>query len=201
MIKLDYSQHQCPYPVIETRKQMLAHPDQPLEIMVGDKTARDNVSRLAKKMGYDAATQKVSDKFLVTLTPQGQQSEAPQQQETQSKQVVSSGKTVIYCGSDRMGNGDDSFGRVLMRNFLTTLLEIDPLPNTILFVNSGINLTTSGSEILEPLKALESRGVDIASCGLCLEFYDKKEDLCVGRTTNMFEMAELQCQAERVVTP
>ena len=201
MIKLDYSQHQCPYPVIETRKQMLAHPDQALEVMVGDNAAKDNVSRLAKKMNYNAAAKSINDGFLVTLTPQGQKSGELQQQEAPIKQAVSSGKTVIYCGSDRMGDGDDGFGKVLMKNFLTTLLEIAPLPDTILFVNSGINLTTSGSEILEPLKALESRGVDIASCGLCLDFYDKKEDLAVGRTTNMFEMVELQCQAERVVTP
>jgi selenium metabolism protein YedF len=137
----------------------------------------------------------------VVLTPQGQQEETSQQQSPPIKQGISSGKTVVYCGSDRMGDGDDGFGKVLMKNFLTTLLEVTPLPDTILFVNSGINLTTSGSEILEPLKALESRGVDIASCGLCLDFYDKKEDLCVGRTTNMYEMAELQCQAERIVTP
>ncbi len=201
MIKLDYSQHQCPYPVIETRKQMLAHPDQTLEVRVGDSAARDNVSRLAKKMNYNAAVQSVDDGFMVTLTPLEQQNEASQQQEVPIKQAVSSGKTVIYCGSDRMGDGDDGFGKVLMRNFLTTLLEIDPLPDTILFVNSGINLTTSRSEILEPLKTLESRGVDIASCGLCLDFYEKKDDLCVGRTTNMFEMVELQCQAQRVVTP
>lgn len=201
MIKLDYSQHQCPYPVIETRKQMLAYPDQTLEVTVGDSAARDNVSRLSKKMNYNAAVQSVDDKFLITLTPLEQQSEASQQQETPIRKALSSEKTVIYCGSDRMGDGDDGFGKVLMRNFLTTLLEIDPLPDTILFVNSGINLTTSGSEVLEPLKALESRGVDIASCGLCLDFYDKKDDLYVGRTTNMFEMAELQCQAERVVAP
>ena len=201
MIKLDYSQHQCPYPVIETRKQMLAHPDQPLEVLVGDTAARDNVSRLAKKMNYSAAAQSVNDKFLVTLTPQQQQTEAAHPPSTPIEQDMSSEKTVIYCGSDRMGDGDDTFGKILMKNFLTTLLEIDPLPDTILFVNSGINLTTSGSEILEALKNLESQGVDIASCGLCLDFYDKKEDLCVGRTTNMYEMAELQCQARRVVTP
>jgi len=201
MIKLDYSQYQCPYPVIETRKQMLAHPDQSLAIFVGDTAARDNVSRLAKKMNYSTVIQSVNDKFLVTLTPQQQQPEAAHQDSTPILQDMSSGKTVIYCGSDRMGDGDDNFGKVLMRNFLTTLLELDPLPDTILFVNSAINLTTNGSETLEALEALESRGVDIASCGLCLDFYNKKEDLCVGRTTNMYEMAELQCEAKRVVTP
>ncbi len=201
MIKLDYSQHQCPYPVIETRKQMMAEPEQVLEVRVGDRAARDNVTRLANKMDYRADVKSVGKQFLLTLTPQGQQGDSLPEQSAPAEHEAPTGKTVIYCGSDRMGNGDDEFGRVLLRNFIMTLLEMDPLPDTILFVNSGINLTTTGSKSLDSLKTLEEKGVDIASCGLCLDFYNKKEDLCVGRTTNMYEMAEVQCQARRVITP
>lgn len=196
MINLDYSQHQCPYPVVETRKQMLASPGQLLEVLVGDQAGRDNVSRLATKMGYQAATETTKKGFRLILTPT--ESEAQKQPQPTT---TATGKTVIYCGSDRMGHGDDEFGRILMRNFLTTLLEMEPLPDIILFVNSGINLTTAGSDVLEALETLDSRGVVIASCGLCLDFYEKKEQLKVGRTTNMLEMAEVQCQAGRIISP
>ncbi|MCK5913858.1 MAG: sulfurtransferase-like selenium metabolism protein YedF [Desulfuromusa sp.] len=199
MIKLDYSQHQCPYPVVETRKQMLAKPGQILAVLVGDRSGRDNVSRLATKMGYQTIIEAAGKGFNLTLSP-AELTESETQEQPQTSTDFS-GKTVIYCGSDRMGTGDDEFGRILMRNFLTTLLEMDPLPDIILFVNSGINLTTTGSEILEALKILDSRGVDLASCGLCLDFYQKMEQLEVGRTTNMFEMAEVQCQAVRVICP
>jgi selenium metabolism protein YedF len=199
MINLNYSQHQCPYPVVETRKQILANPGQLLEILVGDKASRDNVSRLATKMGYQASAEPNGSGFRLKLTPV----DGPEKSAIQSEMVATTttGKTVIYCGSDRMGDGDGTFGRVLMRNFLTTLLEMDPLPDIILFVNSGIDLTTEGSEVLEALEKLESLGVDIASCGLCLDFYQKKEQLQVGRVTNMYEMVEVQCQAARVVSP
>ncbi len=199
MIKLDYSQHKCPYPVVETRKQMLTNPGQSIEVIVGDQAGRDNISRLAEKMGYQASAETTGSGFRVNLSP-GEQAD----NQTQEKTVTSTpatGKTVIYCGSDRMGDGDEEFGRVLMRNFLTTLLEMDPLPDMILFVNSGINLTTAGSDVLEALKQLESRGVDLASCGLCLDYYRKKEQLQVGRVTNMFEMVEVQNQAGRVISP
>ena len=199
MIKLDYSQYQCPYPVVETRKQILANPGQLLEVLVGDQAGRDNVSRLATKMGYQASAEATENGFRLTLNP-NEQAESAAQEQPQST-TATTGKTVIYCGSDRMGDGDAEFGRILMRNFLTTLLEMDPLPDVILFVNSGINLTTTGSDVLEALKMLESRNVDIASCGLCLDFYQKKKQLQVGRTTNMFEMAEVQCQAGRVICP
>ncbi len=200
MIKLDYSQHQCPYPVVETRKQILSNPGQALEVQVGDKAGRDNVSRLAEKMGYQASVKSAGDNFKIELTPLNHAPETTQKAEQQNG-PISSGETVIYCGSDRMGDGDNEFGQILMRNFLTTLLEMNPLPDTILFVNSGIHLTTEGSTVLEALEALETRDVDIASCGLCLDFYQKKDKLKVGRTTNMFEMVEVQCQADRVICP
>ena len=200
MIKLDYSQQQCPYPVVETRKQIIANPGQSLEVLVGDKAGRDNVSRLATKMGYQTSTETDGNNYKLLLTPANNQKIPTTQGKTETP-VATSGKTVIYCGSDQMGNGDNEFGQLLMRNFLITLLEMDPLPDTILFVNSGIHLATEGSEVLEALSTLVSRGVDIASCGLCLDFYQKKEQLQVGRVTNMFEMAEVQCQAGRVICP
>jgi selenium metabolism protein YedF len=198
MIQLDYSQHQCPYPVVETRKQMLANPGVNLEVTVGDQAGRDNISRLAQKMGYTATSVAVGERFVVTLTVAGQTQSGPQPHTAQSE---NNGQTVIYCGSDRMGDGEAEFGHILMRNFLTTLLEMDPLPAIILFVNSGINLTTEGSQVLESLQKLHDRGVDIASCGLCLDYYNKQNQLQIGRVTNMFEIVETQCQAARVITP
>jgi len=200
MIKLDYSQHKCPYPVVETRKQILANPGEHFEVLVGDQAGRDNVTRLAEKMGYQASSATNGNGYSLSLAPGA----APQETVSQSAEqttTATNGKTVIYCGSDRMGDGDDGFGRVLMRNFITTLLEMDPLPDIILFVNSGINLTTEGSDVLEALSKLHDQGVDLASCGLCLEFYEKKEALKVGRVTNMYEMAEVQCQAGRIIQP
>lgn len=202
MIKLDYSQHKCPYPVVETRKQMLANPGTQLVVMVGDQAGCDNISRLAGKMGYAVSATPCANGFSMALSPA--ESNTDQEQKISAapnSEPMTSGKTVIYCGSDRMGAGDDEFGRVLMRNYLTTQLEMDPLPDMILFVNSGIHLTTTGSEILEALNKLHQLGVDLASCGLCLEFYGKKEQLQVGRVTNMYEMAEVQNSAVRVICP
>ncbi|MBN1957181.1 MAG: sulfurtransferase-like selenium metabolism protein YedF [Desulfuromonadales bacterium] len=201
MIKLNYSEHKCPYPVVETRKQILANPGETFVVIVGDQAGRDNVSRLATKMGYNSSAVQAGDGFSLTLTPEDVPEEASVTAPAPALTSQGSGKTVIYCGSDRMGDGDDGFGRVLMRNFITTLLEMDPLPDMVLFVNSGINLTTEGSDVLEALEKLDQQGVDLATCGLCLEFYEKKEQLKVGRVTNMYEMVEVQCQAGRVVSP
>jgi len=100
-----------------------------------------------------------------------------------------------------MGSGDDDFGRVLLKNFLMTQLEIDPLPAAILFVNSAVHLACTGSEVLDTLQALTTAGVDIASCGLCLDFYNRKDQLKVGRITNMLDIVDIQHQAGRVISP
>ena len=75
-----------------------------------------------------------------------------------------------------------------MKNFIFTLTEADIVPDAIYLVNSGVRLTIVGSDVLEPLEELANRGVDIASCGLCLEYFDAKDSLAVGRISNMLEL-------------
>ena len=197
MTELDYRGHACPYPVIETRKQILASPEDKLSVLVDDEVCRDNVTRLAEKMGYQTVAEPIAGGYRMQLTP----ATTPQSQVAPAQQATPVGETVIYCGSDRMGSGDEDFGRVLLKNFLMTQLEIDPLPTAILFVNSGIHLVTEGSEVLDTLKALKAAGVDIASCGLCLDFYNKKDQLKVGRITNMLDIVDIQHHAGRVICP
>lgn len=199
MRKLDYRQFQCPHPVVETRKELLAAPGEPLEILVGDRMACDNIARLAASQGYNFAEQSLGDDsagFLLTLTPAGQ----PKEPVATSTTGVS-GKTVVFCHSDQMGSGDAELGHILLKNYFITLTEVDSPPQQILFVNAGVKLTCAGSEALEALNSLACKGVDIASCGLCLDFYQLKDQLQVGRVTNMLEIAEAQLSAGRLITP
>lgn len=197
MLKLDFSQFQCPHPVVETRKQMLSAPGEILSVLVGDQTAKENVTRLAEKMGYTVAWEAEDSSFRLTITP----AFPTQVKEQLAKPKPQTGDVVVFCASDQMGSGDLEFGQILLKNFLVTLLELDPLPDLILFVNSGVKLACAGSEALEALSTLACRGVDIASCGLCLDYYNLKEQLKVGRVTNMLEIAEAQMQARQLIKP
>ncbi|MBW6508335.1 MAG: sulfurtransferase-like selenium metabolism protein YedF [Desulfuromonadales bacterium] len=197
MLELDYRGYACPYPVVETRKQILANTGRKLMVLVDDDVCRDNVTRLAQKMGYQTSAAATADGYRLALTPLEMPAEAP----APAPQTTAAGATVIYCGSDRMGSGDDAFGRLLLKNFLMIQLEIDPLPAAILFVNSGIHLVCAGSEVLDTLVALKTAGVDIASCGLCLDFYHRKDQLKVGRITNMLDIVDIQHRAGRIISP
>ena len=194
MKQIDCRTWQCPQPVIEVRKAMLADPALPLEVLLADEAALQNVSRLAENSGYRIEEQDDEGFSRLVLTPSNQT-------ESQTVNAIAGGPTVLFCASDRMGDGDPELGQVLIKNFLITLLDTVEIPDKIYFVNAGVKLTSTNSETVEVLEKLACRGIDIASCGLCLEFYNLKDRLKVGRITNMLEIAEAQLSAGRIIRP
>jgi selenium metabolism protein YedF len=194
MQKIDCRTWQCPQPVIEVRKAMLAAPQTSLEVLVADEAARQNVRRLAENSGYNLQEKSGEGCTCLTLTP-GRAALDPQ-----SPPKIS-GKTILLCTSDKMGEGDPELGGLLLKNFFITLLDTKEIPDAIYLVNSGVKLACDRAETVEILEKLACRGIDIASCGLCLEFYKLKEHLQVGRITNMLEIAETQLHAGRIIRP
>ncbi len=192
MKKLDLRDHQCPYPVVQTRKEMLDNPDAPLTVLVGDDTARDNVSRLAESMGYVLDIEETDGGFSLGLLPGGGA-------RTAGKPRTVAGPTVTLVTADTLGQGDDELGRLLMKNYLFTLTEMETVPDRMLLINAAVKLACEGSDALEALDKIACMGVDIAACGLCLEFYGLKEKLKAGRTTNMLEVAESLQTAGRII--
>lgn len=109
--------------------------------------------------------------------------------------------TVVAVSSDKMGSGNDELGAVLMKSFFFAETQLDTLPDKILFYNGGAKLTVEGSDCLEDIRILEKEGVEILTCGTCLDFYGLKEKLAVGAVTNMYTIAEILQNAVSVVSP
>jgi selenium metabolism protein YedF len=195
MTTVDYRNLSCPAPVVETRKQLLAHPDAPLTVLVGDSIARDNVLRLAQTLGFGTSAEAADGGFRLQLTPDGAVCPAP------TAAAPGAGKTVVYLGNDSMGGDSRELGQMLMVAFVTTLLELDPLPDTILCINEGVRLSTEGSRLREPLQRLAERGVEVISCGLCLDYFQLKDKLVVGRVGNMLETVQAFASAGRLIRP
>jgi len=108
-------------------------------------------------------------------------------------------KVVVLVASQVVGSGDDRLGAILMRSFLKTLKEADPRPWRLLFVNAGVRLTTTGSDLLDDLRALEQQGVEVLSCGTCLDYFGLLDAIQVGAKTNMREIVASLVRADRVV--
>ena len=88
---------------------------------------------------------------------------------------------VIVLSADTMGRGDDVLGRTLMKNFLYALTESDALPTIILLYNTGVRLASENPDTIADLKKLESRGVKVMACGVCLNFFGLTDKLQVGQ--------------------
>lgn len=194
MKTIDCRGQACPAPVLAVKKGLEESADG-ICVLVDDGAPRENVSRFAKNRGYTATETPDSDGWSVLLT-RGAFADSqlpPQQQQT------ATGGRILLITSERLGDGPEELGRLLMKNFIITLLETEQRPGRILLLNTGVLLATNGAETVAPLQRLEELGVELFACGVCLDFLHKKEELAVGKTTNMFSTAEQLLAAESVI--
>ena len=110
-------------------------------------------------------------------------------------------KRIVFISSDHLGIGEPELGSALMKAFLDNLGRVEPLPDGVIFMNAGVHLVADGANTIEHLKTLESAGVEILSCGTCLDYYHLMDRVAVGRVSNMQEIATLFLNADNVITP
>ena len=201
---LDFQGKACPIPVVETKKALTGlKKDDVLEVLVDNSIAVQNLSKLAEQKKLTVAVEQKRDNlYLVTLTV----TESTDLKEESPDSVsclpdMITGNTVAVFSSDKMGEGDEKLGRILMKGFIYALTEQERLPQTILFYNNGVKLAVEGSDSLADLKLLEAQGVEILACGTCLNHYQLAEKLGVGNVTNMYVIVQKLTQAARVIKP
>jgi selenium metabolism protein YedF len=110
-----------------------------------------------------------------------------------------SGGTVVFIAVDKLGEGDERLGAILMKAFLNTLHDSEPKPDKILLINHGVKLAVAGSEVLDSLGALASDGVPIVACGTCLNYYGIMDKLKIGIAGNMYDIVNAMLEADKVI--
>ena len=194
----------CPIPVIKTKKALEElNGAGTVETLVDNETAVKNLTKLAGSQGYAVRSEKLAeDRFRVVIEVQeGTQAKAEDIPEECPVETKKHKKIVVAVTSSTMGTGNDELGAVLMKGFLFALTQQEQLPDTILFYNGCAALTTEGSASLEDLKSMEAQGVEILTCGTCLNYYKLSDKLQVGGVTNMYEITERLTKADLVVRP
>lgn len=162
--------------------------------------AVQNLTKMAQQKDYQYSAEKLEERKYRVLFTLGEAESAPAEQ---APVCVPDARTdtVVAISAAVMGEGSEELGKTLLKAFVFALTQQDKLPKTILFYNGGAALTCEGSAMLEDLKALEAQGVEILTCGTCLNFYGLTEKLAVGSVTNMYTIAEKLTQAGNVVKP
>ena len=190
-IKVDARGLACPEPVIATKKALAEITDGVVTTIVDNETARENVTKFAVSSKCGVSVDKLGGHYYIQITK-------PADQDVKGEEP---GSSVVYLfGGNTLGRGSEELGEILLKSFFFSLLETEPQPKTLLFLNSGVKLTVEGSPVLDHLGTLASRGVKILSCGTCLDYFALKESLAIGEVTNMYNILAELSKSGRAIT-
>ena len=194
----------CPLPVVNAKQasEQMKEGEQ-LTVIVDNEVAVQNLQRFAGYRGFPAESEKSGENEYhvnIQITASSNVIEEKEEEEICTYDCRKEGM-VIVLSANVMGTGDEKLGKALMKAFVFALTKQDVLPETILCYNTGAYLTCEGSDSLEDFKALEAEGVNIMTCGTCLDFYGIKDRLAVGVVTNMYDIVQTMENAKKVIRP
>jgi len=192
MIKLNCVGDICPVPVIKTKQalQSAMGDFSGLEIIVDNEIAVQNISKYLTAQDCEFSASKSGSNFAISVTKIA----------TPTEEVPSVDGYIVAVSSNTMGSGDDALGKQLLKGFIFALTQAENLPVAVVFYNSGIELCLQGAETAQDLLGLAQNGVQVLSCGLCLNHYQALDKLAVGEVTDMYNIVNLM-QGHKVVRP
>ena len=192
----------CPKPVLLAREAMAGAAAGMVRLVVDNASVAENVRRMAESQGWTAVSSAKGEYVEVVLErPKAAATAVPAEVPAACAPGTRTPALAVLIASDQVGAGDERLGRILMRSFVKTLRDIAPRPQKVIFMNAGVRLTTEGSELLDDIAALAGAGVEVLSCGTCLDYFNLKDKLRVGRVSNMFEITSALASADRVLRP
>lgn len=194
----------CPAPLIATKKALkVTVVGDSFMVQIDNETSFNNVVRFLKDNNVDFTTSEDGGVWTITITKTTGLVPHPEAENycTSSIAHFERGNYVVVISSDKMGDGDDELGFLLMKNFITSLKDLDRLPEKIVFYNKGVTLATNQSPVISHLKDLKKMGVELLLCATCIDHYSLNESIGVGILSNMYVIAEVMSAAEKLIRP
>ncbi|PUU89838.1 sulfurtransferase-like selenium metabolism protein YedF [Halanaerobium sp.] len=179
----------CPKPVVLTKKAM-ADNDEILTV-VDNRTASENVAKLARKMKAEVTiVEEAEDYFKIMIKKTAADKADDKAGAAVGSESESQQGKVYLVASDTLGEGEEELGKILIKGFLSTLLDIKPQPKKVIFLNAGVKLAVLEKDVTAVLADLEAAGVKILLCGTCLDYYELSDQVEVGEVSNMYEIVD-----------
>lgn len=189
----------CPQPVVQTKEALEKVSAGALQVIVDNEASCINVRRFAESQGHPVQMEKKGGDYYLVIKKRNESNLLDSLNEA-SLEAKERG-LVIYIASEGVGRGDDELGRILMVAYLDTLSQLAREISHLIFMNSGVKLAVEGSPVLEQIENLKSMGVQVLSCGTCLNFFGVIEKLRVGTVSNMMSILEILSKAKKVLSP
>ncbi|TDO90125.1 selenium metabolism protein YedF [Halanaerobium saccharolyticum] len=183
MKEIDAKGLACPKPVVLAKKAITSNRE--VLVIVDNQTAASNLTKLGNKMGAEVSVVEESETEFRVMFKKSKSSDS----ENEGTNSKNNGAKIYLIPTDTMGDGERELGQILIKGFISTIKELDPLPKRIIFLNSGVKLAVK-KDVISYLKELEDKGVEILLCGTCIDYYGLQEEVEVGEISNMFEIAD-----------
>ncbi|SNR76271.1 sulfurtransferase-like selenium metabolism protein YedF [Desulfurobacterium atlanticum] len=184
----------CPEPVLKTKQALEEIEEGIITVIVDNKAAKENVSRFAKNKGCTIDVKEKEGLFYITIA-KGFTCTLPE--ENSEKKT---GDYAVLIASTYVGE-DKELGEILIKGFIKTFINAEPLPKGIVLINTAVKLACKGAdkEIVEALKELEGKGAKIICCGTCLNYFNLLDSLEVGEASNAYDVVQFLSNAKSVV--
>ena len=179
----------CPTPLINTKKYFDSIEEGKAKVIVDNEVAKNNIVKFIESNGFTYEVTEDNNLFEIVIG----------KEECNCAPMELTEDLTIVVSSDKLGEGDDTLGETLMKSYFFALSESDNLPKTLIFMNGGVKLTVEGSPCLEGIVKLHERGVEILSCGTCLDFFGIKEKLAIGEISNMYTIVEKMNKSKNTI--
>ncbi len=191
----------CPAPVLLVKDTLEKENLQELTVLVDDEACRENVTRFLGSQNF-AVTDTRQENQIQLEARRDSSATAPEPETARQPTKIDQDnqKILILVAVDKLGSGDAVLGERLMVNYLKTIKEMGPDLWQLVFINSGVKLTTDSSAVLQELQEYERDGVIILACGTCLEHFGLTAAKQVGQTTNMLDIVTATQLADKVIT-
>jgi selenium metabolism protein YedF len=196
--KIDAQGLSCPQPVILTKKAMVDQKD--ITVLVDNSTAKENLFRLAAKENFQFEVTSESE-GTISLHLYSDKLSVKMPIEKSISSNKSQGPLVYQITSEFMGSGSDELGSILMRALIHTISESDKKPEIIILYNSAVKLAIDESPVIDDLKELESKGIEIMVCGTCTNYFEISDNITVGIISNMYDILDTLNGAGHLVIP
>ena len=198
MIKLDAIGKTCPLPIIMLKNALKDITEGEVELLVDNEISVQNIEKFCKELGFSYSFQEKDGIFSFHIIKKITVAETPV---FEGMLPTSDNSYCVVVDSDEMGKGDTALGKTLIKGFIYTLTEMENLPKAVIFYNKGVFLASEGCETEEDLKKLQNMGVEILSCGACVNFYNLADKVKVGIITNMYNIINTQTKYGKVIKP
>lgn len=194
----------CPEPLIITKRAIkTAGEETQFVVLLDNEVATCNLEQLLREMKINFTTKREGESASILFTLDGSEITSVKAEDycTVPEGVAApTSSYVVVLSSDSMG-ANEELGRILVRGFINSLAEQDRLPKTIVLYNSGVLVAKNGADTTASLKSMSEQGVDIILCGVCVDFFAMKEEIGVGRISNMMEITKVTTEAAHIVYP